>query len=79
MHLILIAKAMWASLVSQSSTTVLSAACTHNNHVTEKNKLTITYEVSTPCLKKTSHLRLAIILTYTIRLRQFLAEVLLRK
>jgi len=33
----------------------------------------------TPCLKKTSHLRLAIILTYRIRLQQFLAETLLRK
>jgi len=33
----------------------------------------------TPCFKKTSYLRLAIILTYTIQLQQFLAEVLLRK
>ena len=31
------------------------------------------------CASKTSHLWLAIILTYTIRLRKFLAEVLLRK
>jgi len=31
------------------------------------------------CVSKTSYLRLAIILTYTIRLREFLAEMLLRK
>jgi len=33
----------------------------------------------TLCLKKTPHLWLAIIFTHTVRLRQFLAKMLLRK
>jgi len=39
----------------------------------------MTSDPITLCLKETSHLWLAIIFTYTVRLRQFLAQVLPRK
>jgi len=61
-------------IIAASAAMVNNVKNEHRLQVKADNRLSTTiHRVS-----KTSHLRLAIILTYTIRLRQFLAEVLLR-